>query len=127
VTRTLTPSEYRAEVAGRTPDGFRYLSAEAEGGAVPVYITLVKWTDQGRAKASGLPDRVAEVERRIEAAGGRQIGNWLTMGRFDQVAVIEAPDDETAAKLLMVVAERGNAVTETLRGFTMEEVRRLVE
>jgi uncharacterized protein with GYD domain len=96
-------------------------------GEMPTYITLVKWTDQGRAKASGLPDRVAEVDRRIEAAGGKQIGNWLTMGRFDQVAVIEAPDDETAAKLLMVIAERGNAVTETLRAFTMDEVRGLVE
>jgi uncharacterized protein with GYD domain len=93
---------------------------------MPVYVTLIKWTDQGRAKASGLADRVAEVEKRVEAAGGRQIGNWLTLGRFDQVAVIEAPDDETAAKLLMIVAERGNAVTETLRGFTMEEVRGLV-
>jgi uncharacterized protein with GYD domain len=90
---------------------------------MPVYISLVKWTDQGRAKASSLPDRVAEVDKRIEAVGGRSIGNWLTMGRFDQIAVVEAPDDETAAKLLMVVAERGNAVTETLRAFTMDEVR----
>ncbi len=66
------------------------------------------------------------MDKRIEALGGKSIGNWLTMGRFDQIAVVEAPDDETAAKLLMVVAERGNAVTETLRGFTMDEVRGLL-
>ena len=72
------------------------------------YISLIKWTDQGRSKASSLPDRVAEVDKRIEAMGGRSIGNWLTMGRFDQVAVVEAPDDDTAAKMLMVVAERGS-------------------
>lgn len=93
---------------------------------MPVYISLIKWTDQGRGKVSSLPDRIAEVDKRIEALGGRSIGNWLTMGRFDQVAVVEAPDDETAAKLLMVVAERGNAVTETLRAFTMDEVRGLL-
>ncbi len=92
---------------------------------MPTYISLIKWTDQGRSKANSLPDRIGEVDKRIEAMGGRSIGNWLTMGRFDQVAVVEAPDDETAAKLLMVVAERGNAVTETLRAFTMDEVRRL--
>ena len=93
---------------------------------MPVYITLIKWTDQGRAKASSLPERVGQVEERIKEAGGRQIGNWLTMGRYDQVGIVEAPDDETAAKLLMIVAERGNAQTETLRAFTMEEVRGLL-
>jgi uncharacterized protein with GYD domain len=93
---------------------------------MPVYISLIKWTDQGRGKVSSLPDRIAEVDKRIEAMGGKSIANWLTMGRFDQVAVAEAPDDETAAKLLMVVAERGNAVTETLRAFTMDEVRGLL-
>jgi uncharacterized protein with GYD domain len=93
---------------------------------VPIYITLIRWTDQGRSKASSLPDRVAEVDKRIEALGGKSLGNWLTMGRFDQIAAVEAPDDETAAKLLMVVAERGNAETETLRAFTMDEVRSLL-
>jgi uncharacterized protein with GYD domain len=93
---------------------------------MPVYISLIKWTDQGRSKASSLPDRVAEVEKRIEALGGKSIGNWLTMGRFDQIAAVEAPDDETAAKMLMIIAERGNASTETLRAFTMSEVRGLL-
>ncbi|MGH2739077.1 MAG: GYD domain-containing protein [Actinomycetota bacterium] len=91
-----------------------------------VYISLIKWTDQGRSKVDSLPDRVGEVEKRLEAAGAKSIGNWLTMGRFDQVAIVEAPDDETAAKLLMVIAGRGNAITETLRAFTMEEARKLI-
>ena len=93
---------------------------------MPIYVSLIKWTDQGRSKASSLPERVGEVEKRIEALGGRSIGNWLTMGRFDQISVVEAPDDDTAAKLLMIVAERGNASTETLRAFTMDEVRGLL-
>ena len=91
-----------------------------------VYISLIRWTDQGRTKVGSLPDRVAEVDKRIESMGGKTIGNWVTMGRYDQIAVTEAPDDETAAKMLMVVAGRGNAVTETLRGFTMDEARGLV-
>ena len=90
---------------------------------MPIYISLIKWTDQGRSKAGSLPDRVAEVEKRIEALGGKSLGNYATMGRFDQVALVEAPDDDTAAKLLFIVAERGNASTETLRAFTMDEVR----
>ena len=87
---------------------------------MPVYVTLIKWTDQG------LPARVAQVDQRIQQAGGKVLGNYLTMGRFDQVAVIEVPDDETAAKLAIVVAGRGNATTETLRAFTMEEMKKLI-
>lgn len=73
-----------------------------------------------------LPDRVEAVEKRVTEVGAKTIGTWVTMGRFDQIVVTEAPDDKTAAKLLMIVAGRGNAVTETLRGFTMDEVRQLL-
>jgi uncharacterized protein with GYD domain len=92
---------------------------------MPIYISLITWTDQGRANANTLPDRVEQVEERVKAVGARTIGHWMTMGRFDQIVVTEAPDDETITKLLMVVAGRGNAITETLRGFTMDEVRAL--
>src|SRR5438270_8128380 len=92
---------------------------------MPVYVTLIRWTDQGRKNAADLPDRVDQVTERIKQAGGKVIGNYLTMGRFDQVAVIDVPNDETAAKLALVVAGRGNAVTETMRAFTMDEVRKL--
>lgn len=90
-----------------------------------VYITLIRWTDQGRSKVDSLPDRVEQVDKRLAELGAQPIGNWMTMGRFDQVAVFEAPDDETTARLAMIVAGRGNAITETLRAFTMDEVRAL--
>ena len=93
---------------------------------MPVYITLLKYTDQGRRDIASLPDRADAVAKRVEQAGGKVLGNYMTMGRFDQIAVTEAPDDETVARLLLIIAGRGNAVTETLRGFTMDEVRQLM-
>lgn len=93
---------------------------------MPVYVTLIKWTDQGRKDVASLPDRAAAVTKRVEAAGGKVLGNYVTLGRFDQVAITEAPDDETVAKLVLMIAGRGNAVTETLRGFTPDEVRKLI-
>jgi uncharacterized protein with GYD domain len=93
---------------------------------MPVYISLIKWTDQGRKEVGSIPDRVDQVAKRVEQAGGKVIGNFVTMGRYDQVAFTEAPDDETAARLALIVAGRGNATTETLRGFTMDEVRKLL-
>ena len=49
-----------------------------------------------------------------------------TMGRYDQIVISEAPDDETVAKVTMMVAGRGNVATETVRAFTMDEVRKLI-
>jgi uncharacterized protein with GYD domain len=93
---------------------------------MPIYITLMRYTDQGRKEIASLPDRAEAVGKRVEQAGGKVLGNYVTMGRFDQISVTEAPDDETAARLLLIIAGRDNVVTETLRGFTMEEVRELL-
>jgi uncharacterized protein with GYD domain len=93
---------------------------------VPIYVSLIRWTDQGRAKVDSLPDRVEQVNKRVADLGGKVIANYVTMGRFDQVAITEAPDDETATKLLLIVAGRGNAITETLRAWTMDEARALM-
>jgi uncharacterized protein with GYD domain len=93
---------------------------------MPIYVTLIKWTDQGRAKVGDLPMRADEVVKRVEAAGAKVLGNYVTMGQYDQVAITDAPDEETIAKLALVIAGRGNATTETLRAFTMDEVKNLL-
>ena len=98
----------------------------AKGGEMPVYITLLQWTDRGRSKTDDLPDRAAEVEKKLEAAGVKVLGNYTTMGRYDQVSVVEAPDDDTVAKFLMMIAGRGNAISETMRAWTMDEIRRVL-
>jgi uncharacterized protein with GYD domain len=105
----------------------RRTRGERKEGLMPIYISLIRWTDQGRKVAGSLPERVSQVDKRIQDMGGKSLGNYLTMGQYDQIALVEAPDDATAAKLLMVVAERGNATTETLRAFTMDEVSSLLK
>jgi len=93
---------------------------------MPVYVSLIRWTDQGRESTKSLPDRVAEVTKRLDAQGIKLVGTWVTMGQYDQISVLEAPDDEAMCKAALEVAGRGNAVTETLRAFSMDEVRKLV-
>jgi len=94
---------------------------------VPVYISLMKWTSQG---VGGLPawrDRLDEGERVIEERGGKLIDVFVTLGRFDVVEIFEAPDDETAAQILVAVTRHGNVTTETLRAFTREDAERIVK
>lgn len=89
---------------------------------MPTYIQYLTWTDQGRKNAGTIVSRVAEVSARVEAElGVKIVGAYLTMGRFDQVVVCEAPDDAAMARVAMMVAERGNVISETVRAFTMEE------
>ena len=46
---------------------------------------------------------------------------FLTMGRYDAVVIIEAPDAETVAKLALAIGSQGNVQTETLRAFSQDE------
>ena len=52
---------------------------------------------------------------------------YVTMGRYDMVAVIEVPDEETYAKVMLTLGSRGGVRTESLSAFTEDEYRRIVE
>ena len=100
--------------------------AEEKGEVMAVYVTLIRWTDQGRTKTKDLPARYEDGQGRIKSAGGKEIGTWVTMGQYDMISVVEAPNDEAMATIALQIAGRGNAITETLRAFTMGEVKKLV-
>ena len=93
---------------------------------MPHYITLMRWTSQG---IEGLPawrERVEEGERTIQEAGGKLVGVYVTLGRYDVVEIFEAPDDDAAVEILMKLQRYGAEHTETLRGFTREEAEQIV-
>ena len=90
------------------------------------YISLMRWTSQGFAGLPAWRERVEEGERIIEAAGGRLIGVYVTLGRYDVVEIFEAPDDETAMEILMKLQAHGAEQSETLRAFTREEAEEIV-
>ncbi len=93
---------------------------------MPTYITLLRFTQQGIQNIKESPNRIEAARKAFEARGGRLRDVYAVTGQYDMIGIIEAPDDETAAALLMIIAQRGNAITETLRAFTMEETREVV-
>ncbi len=90
------------------------------------FVTLINWTDQGARNAKGTVDRAQAFRQAAEAAGGRLIGIWWTLGAYDAVGILEAPDDETATRLLVATGMLGNVRTQTLRAFSEEEMARIV-
>jgi uncharacterized protein with GYD domain len=95
-------------------------------GAVPTYVTLMRWTSQGVAGLPAWRERVEEGQRVIEDAGGQLVGVYVTLGRYDVVEIFEAPDDDTAAEILMKLQRHGAEHTETLRAFTREEAEEII-
>ena len=93
---------------------------------MPHYISLMRWTSQGLAGLPAWRERVEDGERIIETAGGRLIGVYVTLGRFDVVEIFEAPDDDVAAEILMKLQRFGAEHTETLRAFTREEAEDII-
>ena len=67
-----------------------------------------------------------EGERTIADAGGTLVGVYVTLGRYDVVEIFEAPDDETAAEIIMKLQRHGAEHTETLRAFTRDEAEEII-
>jgi uncharacterized protein with GYD domain len=94
--------------------------------AMPIYITLMRWTSQGMAGLPGWRERVEEGERLIEEAGGSLVGVYVTLGRYDVVELFDAPTDEVAIEILLKLQRVGAEHTETLRAFTREQAEEIV-
>ena len=93
---------------------------------MPTYIALLRWTEQGIRSAKESPGRVEASRKAFEAAGARLKDIYSVTGTYDFVAVIEAPDDETAATIGLALGSQGNVRSETMRAFTEEEFRRII-
>src|SRR6195256_3355824 len=91
------------------------------------YISLMRWTTAGRMGMPAWRDRVEDGERAIEEAGGKLVGVYVTLGQYDVVEIFEAPDDTTAAEILLRLARFAGAEhTETLRAFTRDEAEAII-
>ena len=90
------------------------------------YIILGKYTQQGIAKIKKGPTRIETALKAMEAAGGKMIAWYLTMGRYDFVVIAEAPNVKVAASLLLATGAQGSVSTETLHALTEAEFKGVV-
>ena len=93
---------------------------------MPMYVSLVRYTDQGIHTIKDSPARLEVVKKALKSAGGELKQFFLAMGRYDIVLVSEAPDDETAARVTLALGSLGNVRTETMRVFSESEFRKII-
>jgi uncharacterized protein with GYD domain len=90
---------------------------------MPTYLTLVEYTEQGIAHMNESPERLQRAREIAAEHGGELSQFFLTMGKYDAVAVSTFPDDESYAKTMLTIAQGGAVRTETLKAFTEDEYR----
>jgi uncharacterized protein with GYD domain len=89
---------------------------------MPLYILLSTLSTQGVQTLKANPDRLREVNRDIEELGARVLHQWATLGEFDFVNVVEAPDIATVAKISVALGARGSTRIETLPALEVDEL-----
>jgi uncharacterized protein with GYD domain len=93
---------------------------------MPTYISFVQFTDKGIQAAKETTERVADWAAKVQSTGVSIKEMYWTLGQYDQVCILEAPDDETAASVLLAADMLGNIRTQTMRAFTTSEMDKIL-
>ena len=68
---------------------------------MPSYVTLINWTDQGVKNFKDSVDRYEAAQEAMGQGGVSFKDIYWTVGPYDLVGIVEAPDDETATAALL--------------------------
>lgn len=91
------------------------------------YVALINWTDQGVRAAKDTVKRQQQTDAAFAKMGVKLETVLWTQGRYDLVAILEAPDDETVAASMLTLGGSGNVRSETLRAFSAEEMQGVLQ
>jgi uncharacterized protein with GYD domain len=88
---------------------------------MPTYIMLSTLSPEGVQTVKNNPQRIREVNREIEQLGATVKAQWSTLGRYDFVNIVEAPDALTMARVSLELGSRGTAKFETLAAIPVDD------
>ena len=91
---------------------------------MPTYLMLTKLTAQGVQTLKANPARLRQVNRDVEELGAKVLHQWATIGEYDFVNIVEAPDSAAIAKVSLALGARGSAKLQSLE---LLEVDALIE
>jgi uncharacterized protein with GYD domain len=91
------------------------------GKNMPTYILLSTLTDEGRRTVKERPERIQEVNKEIELLGAKVMSQYVVLGPYDFVNVVEAPDNKTIARAAMELGSRGTVQIMSLAAIPVNE------
>ena len=88
---------------------------------MPTYVMLSTLTPEGVQTVKNNPQRIREVNKEVEQLGASVKAQWATLGQFDFVNVIEAPDEKTISRVSLELGSRGTGKYETLTAIPIDD------
>jgi uncharacterized protein with GYD domain len=89
---------------------------------MPTYVMLTNLTAEGIRTLKNNPGRVAEVNKEVEQIGAKVQAQYATLGQYDFVTIVEAPDEKTMAKVSVELGSRGTMSSQTLAALPADEL-----
>ena len=89
--------------------------------SMPTYIMLSTLTPEGVQTVKNNPSRIREVNQEVEQLGATVKAQWATLGHFDFVNIVEAPDEKTMARVSLELGSRGTAHYESLAAIPIDD------
>jgi uncharacterized protein with GYD domain len=86
------------------------------------FVMLTNLTPDGVKTLKSNPNRVGEVNKEVEQIGAKVIAQYATLGQYDFVTIVEAPDEKTMAKVSVELGSRGTMSSQTLAAMPSEEL-----
>ncbi len=89
---------------------------------MPLFVMLTNLTPDGVKTLKSNPNRVGEVNKEVEQIGAKVVAQYATLGQYDFVTIVEAPDPATMAKVSVELGSRGTMTSETLSAMKSDEL-----
>jgi uncharacterized protein with GYD domain len=94
---------------------------------MPIYLMLTTLTAQGVQTLKANPGRLREVNRDVEELGATVLHQWATIGEYDFVNIVDAPDAATIAKISLALGARGSAKLQSLELLELDTLMAALE
>ena len=88
---------------------------------MPTYIMLSSLSPEGVQTVKNNPQRIKEVNREVEQLGAEVKAQWATLGRYDFVNIVEAPDEQTMSRISLELGSRGTVKYETMVAIPIDD------
>ncbi len=92
-----------------------------------IYLMLTNLTDEGRKTVKEKPERIKEVSKEVEKMGVKVLSQYALLGAYDFVNIVEAPDNQTIAKVSLELGSRGTLQTITLAALSIDEFIKMLK
>ena len=86
-----------------------------------VYVMMTNLTDEGRKTVKTNPQRIKEVNKEVEAMGVKVLAQYVVLGQYDFINILEANSNETIARVATELGSRGTLQTNTMAAMTLDD------